>query len=133
MGSLDIENELKTKGMQVWVIPIKLQSYANISGHWTKSLKRKKAHNSVIDWHFMAHPLQVHPPARVHLIRIAPRKLDEDNLHYAFKNILDKVGQKLMPHKKVGHADGSGELEVIYGQTKGNVREYKIIIAIEAI
>jgi hypothetical protein len=139
MDSQDAEKQLKIEGnhqknAQQWEIPLRLESYANKSGNWKANIIRKKKHNSQIDWHFLAQPLKIFPPCKLTLCRLAPRKLDlDDNLRFAFKNILDRLGQKLMPHKKVGHADGTGLIQVHYDQKKGQPREYKIIITIEEL
>lgn len=116
---------------QSWTLPITLRSYANLAEHWRRKVKRKNEHNNTIDWQFFLDPLDIDVPCKITLIRVAPRKIDYDNLVYSFKNILDKIGKMLMPEKKIGHADGSGLIEVEYLQQKGAVREYKVIINME--
>jgi hypothetical protein len=122
---------MSLKKTQSWSLPIKLRSHANLNEHWRRKVKRKGEHNSIIDWQFFLDPLDISVPCKITLIRVAPRKLDYDNLVYSFKNILDKIGKMLMPEKKIGHADGSGLIEVDYEQQKGDVREYKVIINME--
>ena len=119
--------------VQFFEIPIRLESYGNSNEHWRKKVKRKKFHNELLDIFICNSCIFVKPPCRIILTRVAPRRLDEDNLAFAFKNILDKIGKKLMPHKKIGHADGSGLLKIEYRQEKGAVREYKIIVTLEQL
>jgi len=118
---------------QSWSIPIRLQSYANMAEHWRRKVQRKKKHNELLDAYFFVQQLEIKPPCRITLVRVAPRKLDDDNLRFAFKNVLDRIGKYLMPEKKVGHADGSGLIQVDYQQTRGKPNEYKINIIIEEI
>jgi len=101
--------------------------------HWKAALARKKKQNNIIDGYFLQQKCTISPPCKLTVCRIAPKPLDHhDNLRTAFKNIIDRIGSILMPEKKVGHADGSGMIEIFYYQRKGAVKEYAIEITIEA-
>lgn len=116
---------------QEWIVPIKLKSSANISEHWMVKRKRNRAQEKAVWAAFAIKPAQIYPPCCLTLVRVAPRSLDEhDNLPYAFKHIVDYIGQILMPEKARGHADGSGKILVDYAQEKG---QYAIKIKLEAL
>lgn len=116
---------------QSWTMPITLGSYANLNEGWRAKMRRVAKHNEVIEWQMFVDPIDIRVPCKITFTRIAPRMLDYDNLVFSFKNILDKIGKMLMPEKKIGHADGSGMIEVEYQQQKGGVREYKVIVNME--
>jgi len=58
-------------------------------------------------------------PCTVLMTRIAPRKLDDDNLRGAFKAVRDQVAAWL------GVDDADPRVTWAYAQERGAVREYK--------
>lgn len=53
------------------------------------------------------------------MIRSGPRKLDYDNMVYAFKGIRDAVADLMLPGLAEGKADGDERLEWAYNQEIG--------------
>ncbi len=66
-------------------------------------------------------------PISVDLIRYSPRKLDDDNLIYAFKPVRDILAQLIFPGSKSGQKDNSPLISWHYAQAKG-VMGYQITI-----
>jgi len=67
----------------------------------------------------------------IKLIRISPRKLDEDdNLPTAFKWVKDAIADILIPGKAAGRADDSPLFKWKYDQEKGKVREKAIRVEV---
>jgi len=114
-------------------IPIRTISVAN-SGHgwhWTRSAKRvKKEHeaaklltrdaiNRVAHLFTCSH-------VTVTLTRVAPRKLDKDNLGNALKSIQDGVADAL------GIDDGSDDITFNYDQGRRGRKEYAVIVRIDS-
>ena len=110
-------------------IPIRLVSEANISDHWTKKHKRKQKVRILL-LSYLPDLSNCHLPCKVVLTRIAPRKLDDDNLRTAFKFVRDVLADKLIPGKAAGRADDDERIEWCYEQLKGNPKEYAIKIII---
>lgn len=89
-----------------WTIPIKIQSEANLSCHWTKKRGRKKylqffiksAMEQDITKNKATHGRPVPIPCRVVLTRIG-RSCDPDNLISLFKNVKDEVASIIFPEK----------------------------------
>ncbi len=76
-------------------------------------------------------PLGLLLPCTIHVTRLAPRKLDFDNLCYSFKWIVDSICDRLIPGLERGRADGDKRIkEIKYFQEKGNVKEYSVKIEI---
>jgi hypothetical protein len=75
-------------------------------------------------------------PSIVTLIRIAPRKLDEDNLRSALKAVQDSVATWIAPRvdsrgRMSGDDGENGPITFRHGQRKGAPREYGVEILIE--
>ncbi len=83
-------------------IPIALPSAANMRTHWRERQRRIKGQRAAVmlklpvsalarerNW------LELNGRIIVTLTRISPRKLDDDNLAFAFKGIRDQVAQQL--------------------------------------
>jgi hypothetical protein len=70
-------------------------------------------------------------PVRVSLIRIGVRSLDDDNLAYALKKARDVVAGLIIPGLAPGQADGSDQIEFVYGQEKSS--EYGLKIMVEEV
>lgn len=64
------------------------------------------------------------PPADVFLTRIAPRKLDSDNLAASFKHVRDEVARWL------GVDDGIESVVWHYAQRQGKPKEYAVMIEV---
>ena len=108
-------------------LPIVLVSEANARGHWsTKSPRvqnqRLAARLAVADLLRRAQPQM---PVVVTLTRIAPRKLDDDNLRSAFKAVRDGVADAL------GVNDGGKQVTWAYRDERRATRERAIEIVLE--
>lgn len=106
-------------------IPIRVQSEANLREHWRKSSARKQAQRGTTKaW--LHRGIAPSLPCHVHLVRIAPRDLDDDNLASGFKAIRDEVAAWIGADDK----PGSG-ITWSYGQERGKPKEYAIRIEVE--
>jgi len=105
-------------------IPIRTVSEANQREHWAKRHKRNKRQQLETTWHLSRAARWFVFPCRVTLTRIAPRKLDTDNLAGSFKHVQDAVA------KWLGVDDGDGSVEWRYEQRRGEPNEYAVEIAL---
>lgn len=102
-----------------FTFPIFTASEANISEHWAKRKKRKDLQKRWIKeiWDYKQPNITL--PCIIKLTRIAKRELDSDNLQTAFKTLRDSIASKIIPGKKIGHADNDKRLKWEYEQIKG--------------
>jgi hypothetical protein len=109
------------------VLPIRTESETNQREHWARRHRRRKAQRTtaglVVRSLLLAEGLGV--PCRVTLTRIAPRRLDSDNLVSSLKGPRDGVADAL------GVDDADERVEWAYGQRRGKPREYGVQITIE--
>ena len=108
-------------------LPIRIVSVANAREHWSAKAKRAKDHRFTA---YMAtrawlRGRKLPRPIEVTLTRLAPRKLDGDNLQSAFKALRDGVADALAID------DGSAEATWLYEQRVGKPREYAAIVTIQ--
>ncbi len=107
----------------ILALPISLPSVANLREHWATKAKRVKAQRNAIiaAWRDHRHLEErralfgwLHDGGTVvvTLSRVAPRKLDDDNLVSAFKAMRDEVANRLCVD------DGSDAVKWRYLQTK---------------
>jgi hypothetical protein len=102
-------------------LPLRIESVANKREHWSDRGRRTKMHR------FAAIAVPQHPlPCVVTLIRVAPRKLDGDNLQSGFKALRDGIADRL------GVADNDPRIEWRYDQVRGRAKEYAARVKIEA-
>ena len=120
-------------------LPLKTVSEINTRCHWATRAKRSclardLARVSVIS-HFCGSAIPV-PPLTVILVRVAPRKLDGDNLRSALKAVRDGVADAILAPNRGNQSrkwadDSSGEIAWRYGQANGKAKQYQVIILIE--
>src|SRR5215470_11536618 len=97
-----------------FTVDAKVLSEANTREHWGKKFKRKKEQQDALRkaWKLaikkMPRPVAV--PCVVRLIRIGPRRMDDDNLANGFKGMRDGVAHEL------GIDDGSELVRWEYAQ-----------------
>ncbi len=108
------------------MIEMKIVSVANLRLHWAVKAKlvkgqRKKAYSALAS--VAAPPV---PPCSVVLTRVAPRRLDGDNLQSGFKAVRDGVADWL------GVDDGDKRIDWQYGQRSGGVNVYQVEIEVIA-
>lgn len=112
----------------IFNIPIKLPSVANLRDHWATKAKRNKFQRQAIALRMRLDRgglLKLHAAVargeqlRVTFIRVAPRRLDDDNLASAFKSCRDEVA------KQLGINDGSDAVVWRYKQQKPELYGFK--------
>lgn len=103
-------------------LPLCIESVSNKREHWGQRAKRTKLHR------FAAIAVPQHPlPCVVTLIRVAPRKLDGDNLQSGFKALRDGIADRL------GVADNDPRVVWKYDQVRGRAKEYATRVKLEPL
>ena len=97
-------------------IPVRIISEANSRQHWRKAAARKRVHRMTARTVLQFHPKPKGEPElfTITLTRVAPRKLDDDNLASGFKAVRDGVADWL------GIDDGSPRIKWQYAQHKSD-------------
>jgi len=106
------------------VIPIRTYSKLNGREHWAKRARRTKAERRAA--FLMVPSYAVAEPTTVTLTRIAPRRLDGDNLQGSFKAVRDAVADRM------GIDDADPRVTWRYAQEKGAPKEYAVRVEIQA-
>lgn len=102
-----------------------LKSETNQREHWASKARRVKAQRQHVAWAFKAErPDRPELPVIVKLTRIAPRRLDDDNLRAAFKAVRDQVAEWL------GVDDADPQVEWHYEDRNGAPKEKRVLIEI---
>lgn len=100
-------------------LPLRIESVANKREHWGKRAARAKAHRNA------AVVVPVVPlPCTVWLMRVAPRKLDDDNLQSGFKALRDGISDRL------GVKDNDPRVTWRYAQVRGEPKQYAVQITL---
>lgn len=108
-----------------WTIHIRTVS-ANVAyagEHWSKRARRSKEQRWVVGATIGNH-IRGLVPCLVCLTRIAPRRLDDDNLRGSLKSIRDEVA------KCLGVDDRDQRIEWVYRQHRGAPLEYAVRIEV---
>ncbi len=98
-------------------LPLRIPSTTNLREHWAAKMRRARAHRRAM---IVVPPQPL--PCIVALIRIAPRRLDNDNAVAAMKHVRDGIATRL------GVDDADPRVQWQYGQVKE--REYGLRIEI---
>ena len=102
-------------------LPLRLESVANLREHWACKARRVKSHRMAA--------LAIPPhtlPCVVTLTRIAPRRLDDDNLRGACKGLRDGIADRL------GVKDNDPRVEWRYEQTRSaRPKHYAVLVQID--
>lgn len=106
------------------LLPLRIVSTANLREHWTAKGRRNSTHRMTARVALRQHQVPTSGPLTITLTRIAPRKLDSDNLAIAFKACRDGIADWL------GVDDGHESLTWLYEQRKGNPGQYAAEVAI---
>jgi hypothetical protein len=103
-------------------IPLRIESTLNKREHWSARAKRASKQRS--DAHAMVwfERKSVSLPCAVHLTRVAPRSMDDDNLAGGFKSVRDGVADAL------GINDNDDRVTWAYAQARGKPRQYAVRI-----
>lgn len=113
-------------------LPLKLDGSLNSRELWQARSRRVAKERAVVCGYFLAQRFDlwrlraINPGGRwvVQLTRIAPRKLDSDNLLGRFKGVRDEVAKQLLVD------DGSERIRFDYAQRKGKPREHVVRVTI---
>lgn len=105
-------------------IEMKIVSIANLRLHWAVKARlaksqRQKAFNALAS---IATPPEL--PITLVLTRVAPRKLDGDNLQSAFKAVRDGIADW------IGIDDGHKQLDWQYRQRSDGVKVYAVEVEV---
>lgn len=111
------------------LLPIRTRSEANLREHWARRARRARDHRLAARLMVRAagDPADISSLSdaiTVTLTRIAPRKLDSDNLARSFKAVRDGMADAL------GIDDGSSRITWCYAQRKGRPHEYAVLVEI---
>lgn len=114
-------------GVIVVDVPVRIISEANSRQHWRKAAARKRLHRQTarLVLQQYARPMGESERFTVTLTRVAPRKLDDDNLASGFKAVRDGVADWL------GINDGSPRIRWEYAQHKGDAGHYTAWVKVE--
>lgn len=79
--------------------PIKIESEANKREHHLAKARRTAAQRSIVRamWSEAGRTKDIELPVLVHLVRLGPRGLDDDNLANGFKHVRDELAICLLP------------------------------------
>jgi len=113
------------------IIPLKVISSANTREHWAVKHKRDKLQKEVVRAYLSGFKHGITTPCVIKLTRVSPRKLDGDNLQYAFKGIRDAVCSFIIPGLAPGRADDDERLQIEYEQIRDSSKVNGFKIAIE--
>lgn len=118
--------------MIVFIIPVKTVSEINkTSEHWSAKHRRHKAQR-LHTWNAFRQAVKVPLilPCVITMTRIAPRRLDDDNLRTALKTIRDQLAAMIVDDYRPGRADSDDRIKWQYAQEKGKPKEYTVKIQI---
>jgi len=105
-------------------LPLRVISSLNQREHWAAKARRAKQERVTTAWMLAAEP-KPSLPCVVLLTRIAPRKLDDDNLRGAFKAVRDEVARWL------GVDDADPRVRWAYAQTRGRPKQFAARVTIQ--
>lgn len=109
------------------IVPLITISEANISEHWTKKSARHKRQKQIIKAYYLMIKEPISLPCNMTLIRLAPRRLDFDNLTISLKWICDSLCEELTGNYVPGRADGDERIHITYDQEISKEYGVKII------
>lgn len=109
--------------LSVEIPGLRLVSEANERGAWQRGAKRAAEQRRIVGLTLRTRA-KVTVPCEVRIVRVAPGRLDDDNLARACKAVRDEVARWL------GVDDRDERVTWHTGQTKGRTREYAVRITI---
>lgn len=128
------EETPKASAAFVMRIPMELKLSLNSRVHWGVRARRVAAERAIVAFAF---PHTWKGTAErseekgfrwiVVLTRVAPRRLDDDNLAGRFKAVRDEIARQL------GIDDGSSRIAWVYSQTKGEPGETAVLIEVRVL
>lgn len=109
------------------IVPLATVSEANTAEHWTKSSARHKKQKGIIKLHYLQVKQHVSLPCHMHIVRLAPRRLDYDNLVISNKYLVDSLCEELTGNYIPGQADSDPRITISYDQEKSKEYGVKIL------
>lgn len=109
---------------------LRVDSHTNSRGRWVRAWARGKKEKEALFSAWVAavnkrkHARPVSVPCVVRLIRVGPKRLDDDNLPESFKTIRDAIAFDL------GLDDGSELIKWEYAQVAIGRREYRVRVEV---
>lgn len=111
---------------QTFLVPLRTTSVPNSREPWSVRSARVRTEREAVAWVLKTAVSPLSAPCSVHLTRIAPRVLDDDNLRGALKATRDEVAVAL------GVDDRDPMVRWEYSQERGRPRDYSVRIVIAA-
>lgn len=102
---------------------MRLKAGLNAREHWRARASRTKRERQTAHWLLADEKCPV-LPVTVRLVRVSPRRFDDDNLQGAFKAIRDGVADAF------GIPDNDPRIRFQYDQERGEPNEYAVRIEI---
>lgn len=106
------------------ILPIRTISESNQREHWASRYRRRKQQRESARLGMRQVPRPDWDVMTVRLGRIAPRRMDSDNLAGALKAVRDGICDWLRID------DGDSRLAFVYHQTRGGPKEYAVRVQI---
>ncbi len=103
---------------------MRVVSMANLRMHWAVKAKLVKNHRAKTYNALASVCAAPTPPCTIVLTRVAPRRLDGDNLQSGFKAVRDGVADWL------GIDDGDSRLDWQYRQRSAGVKVYRVEVEV---
>ena len=107
-------------------IPIKIVSIANMRLHWAAKARLTKLQRLAALKAMIENAAPPQTPMTILLTRVAPRKLDSDNLSSGFKAVRDGIADWLQID------DGHPGIDWQYKQRTGKPKEYFVEVEVIA-
>lgn len=105
-----------------WTIPIKTVSEANSREHWHKKAQRHQQQQHFVRLAYSSLAIKPSTPCQVILTRLAPRRLDSDNLQMSFKWIRDELADLIIPEETKTYVNRKGKLKTLKGRADDDPR-----------
>lgn len=125
--------------MRVLLAGLRTASEANQREHWRKRYNRQSVQKQSVQLEVGVRSAEFPElPVIVTMTRIAPRKLDDDNLVGSFKAVRDALATLLLPELTQGNQyaprgdDSDNRLTFRCDQRKGEPKQYAVEISIES-
>jgi hypothetical protein len=103
-------------------LPIRTVSEANSNEHWLTKAKRHQQQQHFVRLAYRPPDLKQTTPCRVTLTRLAPRRLDSDNLQMSFKWIRDELSDLILPEEVKTYVNRKGKLKTLKGRSDDDPR-----------
>lgn len=103
-------------------ISIRTVSEANSREHWHKKAQRHQQQQHFVRMAYSSLAIKPSTPCQVTLTRLAPRRLDSDNLQMSFKWIRDELADLILPEETKIYVNRKGKLKTLKGRADDDPR-----------